>query len=158
LLHYADPEFVAEIDLTSIKPAPTHDIGKAGHERIADLVFQGPLKDGKGNVMAVIVFEHQSGGLKKIPRKLLHYVSAIWMPRPRIGKTVLSAPYLIVLRTAKKPHRDACSKLSDSLPKGRNGKPLGKWVEIVYDASLWFWLAAALIVCVIIGPVIYFFG
>ncbi|MCL2625185.1 MAG: hypothetical protein FWD31_16110 [Planctomycetaceae bacterium] len=49
------------------------------------------------------------------------------------GKRVLSAPYFIVLRTAKKPHRGVYPKLSDSLPKDRNGKPLGKMVEIEYD-------------------------
>jgi len=78
LTHYADPKFVAEIDLKKIQPAPTHYIGKDGDERIVDLVFQCPLKDGTGNLMAVIVFEHQSGNLKKIPRKLHKYISAIW--------------------------------------------------------------------------------
>ncbi|MCL2304274.1 MAG: Rpn family recombination-promoting nuclease/putative transposase [Planctomycetaceae bacterium] len=70
LLYYADPKFVAAIDLKKIKPAPTHYIGKAGDERIVDLVFLCPLKNGQGTLMAVIIFEHQSGNLKKIPRKL----------------------------------------------------------------------------------------
>jgi len=133
LAHYADPKFVAEIDLKKIKPAPTHYIGRDGDERIADLVFQCPLKNGKGSLMAVIVFEHQSGSLKKIPRKLHKYISAIWDAETKEGKKVLSAPYFIVLRTAKKPHRGAYPKMSDSLPKGRDGKPLGKMVEIEYD-------------------------
>jgi hypothetical protein len=133
LMYYADPKFVAEIDLAKIEPAPTHYIGKIGDERIADLVFQCPLKDGSGTVMAVIVFEHQSGSLKKIPRKLHRYISAIWDAETKEGKKVLSAPYSIVLRTAKKPHRGAYPKMSDSLPKGRDGKPLGKVVEIEYD-------------------------
>jgi hypothetical protein len=60
LAHYADPTFVDEIDLKRIKPAPTHYIGKEGDERVADLVFQCPLKSGRGNLMAVIVFEHQN--------------------------------------------------------------------------------------------------
>ena len=133
LTYYADPEFVAEIDPAKIEPAPTHYIGKTGDERIADLVFQCPLKDGNGNMMAVIVFEHQSGGLKKIPRKLLRYISAIWDAETKEGKKVLSAPYFIVLRTAKKPHRGAYPEMSDSLPKGRDGKLIGKRVEIEYD-------------------------
>ena len=45
----------------------------------------------------------------------------------------MSAPYFILLRTAKRPHRGAYPKMSDSLPKGRDGKPLGKLVEIEYD-------------------------
>ena len=133
MLFYADLNFVAEIDLTKIKPAPTHYIGKIGDERIADLIFQCPLKDGSGNAIAVIVFEHQSGSLKKIPRKLHRYISAIWDAETKEGKKVLSAPYFIVLRTAKKPHRGPYPKMSDSLPKGRDGKPLGKAVEIEYD-------------------------
>jgi hypothetical protein len=133
LMFYADQRFVTEIDLTKIVPAPTHYIGKAGDERIADLVFQCPLKNGTGTVMAVIVFEHQSGSLKKIPRKLLRYISAIWDAETKEGKKILSAPYFIVLRTAKKPHRGKYPRMADSLPKGRDGKPLGKVVEIEYD-------------------------
>ncbi|MCL2006158.1 MAG: Rpn family recombination-promoting nuclease/putative transposase [Planctomycetaceae bacterium] len=132
LAHYADPMFVDEIDLNKIKPAPTHYIGKDGSERIADLIFQCPLKGG-GNLMAVIVFEHQSGNLKKVPNKLLKYISAIWDAETKEGKKVLSAPYFIVLRTARKPYRKAFPKMSDSLPKRRDGKPLGKLVEIEYD-------------------------
>ena len=132
LVHYADPKFVAEVNLKRIKPAPTHYIGKDGDEQIADLVFQCPLKNGTGNLMAVIVFEHQSGNLKKIPRKLHKYISAIWDAETKEGKP-LSAPYFIVLRTAKKPLRGARPKMSDSLPKGSDGKPLGKMVEIEYD-------------------------
>lgn len=71
LLNYADPVFVAEIDTTKITPAPTHYFGKDGSEQIADLVFQCPLKSGDGNLIAIIIFEHQSGSLKKIPHKLL---------------------------------------------------------------------------------------
>ena len=133
LTHYADPKFVAEIDLKKIKPAPTHYIGKDGDERIVDLVFQCPLKNGSGNLMAVIVFEHQGGNLKKIPRKLHKYISAIWDAETKEGKKILSAPYFIVLRTAKKPHRGAYPKMSDSIPKGRDGKTVGKAVEIEYD-------------------------
>ena len=65
LLHYADPVFVDAVDLASIRPAPTHYIGKDGAERIVDLVFQCPLKNGNGNLMAVIIFEHQGKSLKK---------------------------------------------------------------------------------------------
>ena len=133
ITYWRKPKFLAVIDLTKIKPAPTHYIGKAGDERIADLVFQCPTKDGSGNVMVVIVFEHQSGSLKKIPRKLLRYISAIWDAETKEGKKVLSAPYFIVLRTAKKPHRGAYPTMADSLPKDRDGNPLGKVVEIEYD-------------------------
>jgi DNA-binding protein Fis len=132
LMFYADPKFVAEIDLKKIKPARTHYIGKEGDERIADLVFQCPLKNGNGSLMAVIVFEHQSDSLKKIPQKLHKYISAIWDAETKEGKP-LSAPYFIILRTGKKPHRGAYPKMADLLPKGRDGKPLGKAVEIEYD-------------------------
>ena len=133
LTFYADPGFVAEIDLKRIKPAPTHYIGRTGDERVADLVFQCPLKNGNGSLMAVIVFKHQSGSLKKIPRKLHKYISAIWDAETKEGKKVLSAPYFIVLRTAKKPYRGVYPKMSDSLSKGSDGKPLGKAVEVEYD-------------------------
>jgi len=130
---YADPKFVAEIDLKKIKPAPTHYIGKDGDERIVDLVFQCPLKNGTGNLMAVIVFEHQSGSLKRVPQKLHKYISAIWDAETKEGKKVLSAPYFIVLRTAKKPLRGRYPKMSDLLPKRSDGQSLGKTVEIEYD-------------------------
>jgi hypothetical protein len=133
LVSYADPKFVAEIDITKIKPAPTHYVGKSGHERIVDLVFQCPLKDGRGDLMAVIIFEHQGGSLKKIPRKLHKYISGIWEAETKEGKKVLSAPYFIVLRTGKRLHRGPFPKMSDSLPKDRNGKPLGHVPEIKYD-------------------------
>ena len=132
LLNYADPEFVAEIDETQITSLPTHYIGKDGDERIIDLVFKCPLKNGNGSLMAIIIFEHQSGSLKKIPHKLLKYIAAIWDAEMKEGKP-LSAPYFIVLRTEKRPHRGAYPKMSDLLPKGRDGKPLGHVPEIRYD-------------------------
>jgi hypothetical protein len=132
LLTYADPAFVKEINLKKIKPAPTHYIGKEGDERIVDLVFQCPLKSGMGSLMAVIVFEHQSGNLKKIPQKLHKYIAAIWDAETKAGKP-LSAPYFLVLRTAKKPHRGKFSTMADSLPKGKDGEPVGKRVEIEYN-------------------------
>ena len=112
LLFYADQEFVHAIDLTKIAPAPTHYIGKDGGERIVDLVFQCPLKDGQGDLMAVIIFEHQSGSLKEIPLKLHKYISSIWDAEKKAGKP-LSAPYFIVLRTAKEPHRRPLPKMAD---------------------------------------------
>jgi len=133
LLHYADPKFVAEIDLDKIALAPTHYFGKGGTEQIMDLIFQCPLKNGKGNLTAVIVFEHQSGNLKKIPQKLHRYIAAIWDAETKESKKVLSAPYFIVLRTGKKPHRGRYPTMADLLPKGSDGKPLGKVVEIEYD-------------------------
>jgi hypothetical protein len=39
LTHYADKEFVSQIDLKKLRPAPTHYIGAKGDERIVDLVF-----------------------------------------------------------------------------------------------------------------------
>ena len=132
LLHYADQYFVDEIDVDKVTPAPTHYIGGEGDERIADLVFLCPLKDGSGTLMAVIVFEHQSTSLKKIPPKLHKIISAIWAAEAKEGKE-LSAPYFIVLRTGKKPHQGPYPTMADLLPKGRNGKPLGKAVIIEYD-------------------------
>ena len=133
LVHYADPGFVAEMNLKKIKPAPTHYIGKTGDERIADLIFQCPLKNGSGTLMAIIVFEHQSGNLKEIPQKLHRYISAIWDAEKKEGRKILSAPYFIVLRTGKKPLRGAPPRMSDVLPKDRDGKPLGHVPEMKYD-------------------------
>ena len=133
LLSYADKEFVAAIDLEKIVPAPTHYFGKDGDERIADLIFQCPLKDGSGSLMAVIVFEHESGNLKKVPQKLHKNISAIWTAEVKEGKKILSAPYFVVLRTGKKPFRGRPPKMSDSLPKDKDGKPIGKTVEVDYD-------------------------
>ena len=121
LSHYADQSFVSQINLKRIKPAPTHYIGQKGDERIVDLVFQCPIKNGNGTLMAVIVFEHQGGNLKKIPRKLHKYISAIWDAETKEGKKVLSAPYFIILRTGKKPHRGPKPTMADSLPKGCDG-------------------------------------
>ena len=46
LLNYADKEFITEIDVERIQAAPTHYIGQKGDERIIDLVFMCPLKNG----------------------------------------------------------------------------------------------------------------
>ena len=140
LLYYADPEFVDAIDLTAIRPAPTNYIGKDGVERIVDLVFQCPLKHGGGSLMAVIIFEHQSRNLREIPRKLHKYLSAIWDAERKAGKKVLSAPYFIVLRTDKKPHRGDYPTMAGLVAKGRDGKPLGHVPEIKYkvvDLPAW---------------------
>jgi hypothetical protein len=139
LLFYADKEFVNAIDLSKIEPAPTHYIGKDADERIVDLVFQCPLKNGKGGLMAVIIFEHQSSSLKEIPLKLLRYVSSIWDAEKKAGKP-LSVPYFIVLRTGKKPYRGELPKMSDSLPKGCDGNSLGHVPEFKYkvvDLPAW---------------------
>ena len=140
LLWYADAEFIAEIDLTKIRPAPTHYIGKDGTERITDLVFTCPLKHGGGSLMAVIIFEHQSRSLREIPRKLHKYLSAIWDAERKAGAKILSAPYFIVLRTHKKPHRGSYPTMAALVAKGRDGKPLGHVPEIKYkvvDLPAW---------------------
>jgi hypothetical protein len=134
LVNYADKKFVSQIDLMKIQPAPTHYIGQKGDERIVDLVFQCPLRNGDGSLMAVIIFEHQNTSLKAIPEKLLRYISAIWDAERKEGKKVLSAPYFLVLRTGKTPFRGRVyPTMSDSLPKDVDGKPIGKTVEIEYD-------------------------
>jgi hypothetical protein len=133
LVNYADAAFVAEIDVKKTQLAPTHYFGLKGDERIVDLVFQCPLKTGNGSLMAVIIFEAQNENLSEIPEKLLRYVSAIWDAERKAGKP-LSAPYFIVVRTGKKPYRGKVyPKMSDSLPKRRDGKPIGKAVDIEYD-------------------------
>jgi len=132
LMSYADVDFIEAIDLSKIRLAPTHYIGQHGDERIVDLVFQCPLKNGNGSLMAVIIFEHQGGNLKEIPQKLHKYISAIWDAEKKEGKKVLSAPYFIILRTGKRPHRGPPPTMADSLPKGRDGKPLGHVPEIRY--------------------------
>ena len=86
LLHYADKKFVAEIDLDNIQRAPTHYFDKGGKEQILDLMFRCPLKTGGGSLMAIIIFEHQSGSLKKIPQKLLKYIASIWDAEMKEGK------------------------------------------------------------------------
>jgi hypothetical protein len=133
LHHYADEKFVSEIDLDRIELAPTHYFGQDGTEQIMDLIFQCPLKNGNGgSLMAVVIFEHQSGSLKKIPHKLIKYIASIWDAELKEGKP-LSAPYFIILRTGKKPHRGRLPRVSDLLPKGRVGMPLGKTVAVEYD-------------------------
>lgn len=135
LLNYADQQFISEIDLSRISPAPTHYISHISQEfkeHILDLIFKCPLKDGSGELMAVIIFEHQTKSLKKIPRKLHKYINAVWDAEEMAGQK-LSAPYFLVLRTAAKPHRGPLPKMSGLLPKGRDRKPLGKIVEVEYD-------------------------
>ncbi|MGL4943544.1 MAG: Rpn family recombination-promoting nuclease/putative transposase [Thermoguttaceae bacterium] len=132
LKNYANPKFVSQIDLAGIMPAPTNLFGKEGTERIVDLVFRCPLKHGSGSLLAVILFEHQTGSLRKIPQKLLKYISAIWETESK-AKKPLSAPYFIVLRTGKKPHRKPYPSLADLLPKDANGESIGTVPVVVYD-------------------------
>ena len=135
LLNYADQRFISEIDLSKISPVPTHyitHISQEFKEHILDLMFKCPLKNRSGELMAVIIFEHQTKSLKKIPRKLHKYINAIWDAEEMAGQK-LSAPYFLILRTAEKPHRGPLPKMSGLLPKGRDGRPLGKIVEGEYD-------------------------
>ena len=139
LVYYADAVFVDAIDLPKIKLAPSHYIGQVGDERIVDLVFQCPLKNGAGNLMAVIIFEHQNSSLKEIPLKQIRYISAIWDAEMKEGKP-LSIPYFIVLRTGKRPHRGPLPTLADAMPKGSDGKQLGHIPAIPYkvvDLPAW---------------------
>jgi hypothetical protein len=133
LRHYGNKKFVAEVNLSKIRLATTHYLGKDGDERIVDLVFQCPLKHSEGTLTAVIVFEHQNNSLDKIPAKLLKYISAIWDAEIKEGKRVLSAPYFIVLRTGKRPLRGRKPKMADFVAKSKNGTLLGKVPEIDYD-------------------------
>lgn len=89
-----------------------------------DLVFHCPIKNGQGNVTAVIIFEHQSNSLRHIARKLLKYISAFWESEIKEGKKILSAPYFIVLRTGKKPCRIRPG-LEAVLPKDKDGNSIG---------------------------------
>jgi hypothetical protein len=132
MLNYADKQFVSVIDITKIQLAPTHYLGKHGDERIVDLVWRCPLKTGDGSLMAVIVFENENKSLKHIPRKLHKNISAIWDAEAKEGNP-LSAPYFLVLRTGKKAHRRRFYTMADSLPKDKDGKPIGKTVEVTYD-------------------------
>ncbi|MDR0703435.1 MAG: Rpn family recombination-promoting nuclease/putative transposase [Planctomycetaceae bacterium] len=133
LKNYADPNFVNCIEINKIYPAPTHYIGWKGDERILDLVFCCPLKDCNANMKAVILFEHAGSLLKTLPVRLLGFASAIWWTELKEKKKVLSAIYFIVLRTGKKPRQRRYTKLSDWLPKDKNGQPIGTIVEIKYD-------------------------
>ncbi|MGL6193904.1 MAG: Rpn family recombination-promoting nuclease/putative transposase, partial [Thermoguttaceae bacterium] len=133
LRQYADPKFVAQINLDKIQLGPTHFFGKNGKERIVDLIFRCPLKnDSQRHLCAVIVFEHQSTSLREIPQKLLKYISAIWDEDEKAGRP-LSAPYFIVLRTGKKPHKKPYPRVSDKLPKDANGDQIGSTLDIRYD-------------------------
>ncbi|MGL6226724.1 MAG: Rpn family recombination-promoting nuclease/putative transposase [Thermoguttaceae bacterium] len=135
LRNYADPKFVAQIDLDRIEPAPTHYFGKEGDERIVDLVFRCPLKNrrkSRQKLLAVIIFEHQSTSLREIPQKLCRYISAIWDSEKKRGEP-LSAPYFIILRTGKKPHKGPKPRMSDLLPKDEMGEQIGSKLEIHYD-------------------------
>jgi hypothetical protein len=91
LTHYADPKFVAQIDLKKLRPAPTHYIGAKGDERIVDLVFQCALKNGDGTLTAVIIFEHQSTSLKAIPEKLIRYISAVCLKQIHTDRVWIDA-------------------------------------------------------------------
>lgn len=130
---YGDPEFVKEIDLDNIQPAPTHYFGKDGDERILDLLFECPFKDGDGTALVVIVFEHQGGSLRNIVRKLLKYISAFWEAEVKAGKKTLSAPYFLVLRTGKKPRHGLLPQINVLLPKNVKGKRIGNNIIVDYD-------------------------
>ncbi|MDR1268403.1 MAG: Rpn family recombination-promoting nuclease/putative transposase [Planctomycetaceae bacterium] len=131
--NYADPNFVNNIEIDKIYPAPTHYIGLKGDERILDLVFCCPLKNSNTNMKAVILFEHVGSSLRTLPVRLLGFASAIWWAELKEGKKVLSAIYFIVLRTGKKPRRQRYTQLTDWLPKDKNGQPIGVVPEVKYD-------------------------
>ncbi|MDR0703862.1 MAG: Rpn family recombination-promoting nuclease/putative transposase [Planctomycetaceae bacterium] len=131
LQNYADPEFVRNIQLSKITSAPTHYFGQKGDERILDLAFKCPLKNG-ANTKAVILFEHTSGLGNDLPIRLLAYAVSIWLSELKENQP-LSAIYFIVLRTGKKPRRQPYKKLADLLPKDEYGQPIGWIPDIRYD-------------------------
>ncbi|MDR3197421.1 MAG: Rpn family recombination-promoting nuclease/putative transposase [Planctomycetaceae bacterium] len=131
LKNYADPEFVRNVKLSAITPSPTHYFGLKGDERILDLVFRCPLKNGT-NTKAVIVFEHTGNLHNNLPVRLIAYAVSIWLLEIKENKP-LSAIYFIVLRTGKKPRRRPYKKLADLLPKDRNGQPIGWVPDVRYD-------------------------
>ncbi|MDR2117602.1 MAG: Rpn family recombination-promoting nuclease/putative transposase [Planctomycetaceae bacterium] len=133
LQNYADPQFVSNIEINKIYPAPTHYIGMKGNERIVDLMFCCPLKNSNGNMKAVILFEHVGSSLKTLPIRLLGLANMIWWAELKEKQKVLSAIYFIVLRTGKKPRRRRYTQLADWLPKDENGQPIGAVPEIKYD-------------------------
>ncbi|MDR2756680.1 MAG: Rpn family recombination-promoting nuclease/putative transposase, partial [Planctomycetaceae bacterium] len=131
LKNYANPDFVRNINLSKITSAPTHYFGWKGDERILDLVFRCPLKNGT-NTKAVIVFEHTGSLRNNLPIRLIAYAVSIWLSEIR-AKQPLSAVYFIVLRTGKKPRQRPYKKLADLLPKDKDGQQLGWVPEVQYD-------------------------
>jgi hypothetical protein len=104
LLHYANPEVLKYLDLSSITPFPTHSFDRYGKERISDLVFLCGLK-GSSNVMSVIIiFEHVGHSIFYLPKRLLQYLVGAWnhIAKDEKKKTPLPLPYFIVVRTGKK--------------------------------------------------------
>ncbi|MDR2117202.1 MAG: Rpn family recombination-promoting nuclease/putative transposase, partial [Planctomycetaceae bacterium] len=154
LINYAEPNFVCNIDLDKITAAPTHYIGEKGDERILDLVFWCPLKNGL-NTKTVVLFEHVGSGgtLDNLPIRLHSFASAIWWREAQKGKKdknkqnddddddkedepkeqkELSSIYFMVLRVDKKPLPHPYPQISDKLPKDKNGRPIGYAPDIHY--------------------------
>jgi hypothetical protein len=107
LLHYANPEVLSYLDLTSITPFPTHSFDRQGKERISDLIFLCGLKGHAGVLGVIIVFEHVGGSLFYLPKRLLQYLVGAWnlIAANEKRKKPLPLPYFIVVRTGKQPHK-----------------------------------------------------
>jgi hypothetical protein len=104
LLHYADPEVLKYLDLSSITPFSTHSFDRYGKERISDLVFLCGLKGSSHLMSVIIVFEHVGGSIFYLPKRLLQYLVGAWnmIAENEKKKTPLPLPYFIVVRTGKK--------------------------------------------------------
>jgi hypothetical protein len=121
---FMDYELFSCIDVSNVTLAPTHYVNLGGIERILDLVFFCPFKD-RTDVKIVIIFEHASSNIEKLPVRLLHYASTIWLDESNKGAKILSAIYFIVLRTGKKPYGKPQPQIEDYLPKYANGEIIG---------------------------------
>jgi hypothetical protein len=91
------------LDLEGLESQETHFFDSEGHQRIADLIFNIPLKDKSGGAGVIFVFEHKSFPSRSLPFQLLKYLDAIWHScflavRSHVNiDFVLPAPLLIVL-------------------------------------------------------------
>ncbi|MDR2117513.1 MAG: Rpn family recombination-promoting nuclease/putative transposase [Planctomycetaceae bacterium] len=131
LVHYGDQNFVRNIDLSNISLSATHYIGELFDERILDLVFLCPLKNGS-TAKAVIFFEHIGDNIATLPVRLHSFASAFWWRENKEGKKTLSSIYFIILRAHKTPLPLPYPQILDRLPKDENGEPIGYAPEIHY--------------------------
>jgi hypothetical protein len=107
LLHYADPEVLRYLDLSSITPFPTHSFDRYGKERISDLVFLCGLKGSSHLMSVIIIFEHVGHSIFYLPKRLLQYLVGAWnfIAEDEKKNTPLPLPYFIVVRTGKKSQK-----------------------------------------------------
>jgi len=131
LRHVLDPELVACLDFSTLRPMPASHADAELHTRIGDLRFQIDLVDGARRMPLLIVLEHQSTLEPCMPCRSLVYLGDMWAEAIQQQPRRRTVPAILPIVLAQHPARRTPRRLSDVLAlTPRMRRVLGTTVEL----------------------------